>query len=99
MKEDFSMEEEQKAPSFTIEKPEPISEPEIIEETREDKFKRLAQIRVNNILDEIELLDTLATNEYSYTPEQIQKMFNALENELQISKKKFAKHKMMRFAF
>jgi hypothetical protein len=93
------MDEEVIQPPFIMEETAKTIVPEIVEETKEEKFKRLAEIRVNNIMSEIEMLDTLATNEYEYTQEQAAKMFTALENELQVSKKKFSKHKTAKFTF
>lgn len=61
---------------------------------KKDNFLRLSQDRVNKILKDMESLEKLSNrNNYSYTDEQIDKMFNAISNQLQESKKSFENKK------
>lgn len=59
-------------------------------ETKRERFKRLAEARVNKILDMMRLLGNCASpSNYEYTDEDIKKIFNALERELKNTKNKF----------
>lgn len=63
-------------------------------ETPEEKFLRLSQSRVNNIIDDIRLLGKLSnTATYTYTDEQVEKMFSYIETVLQDTKDSFKKKK------
>lgn len=63
-------------------------------ETAEEKFLRLSQSRVNNIIDDIRLLGKLSnTATYTYTDEQVEKMFSYIESVLQDAKDSFKKKK------
>lgn len=56
----------------------PATEP-VVEETKADAFKRLAQKRMNVALDKIRLIGNLsARGNYEYTEEQIEKIEAAL---------------------
>lgn len=60
-------------------------------ETRHQKFVRLAEQRVNVILDKLRLLGQLSDRRnYEFTDEQISKIFKALDSELKATKSKFA---------
>jgi len=48
-------------------------------ETKEDRFKRLAEQRVAATLDKIRLIGNLATSQYSYNSDQVAKIFAALK--------------------
>lgn len=61
---------------------------------KKENFLRLSQDRVNKIIKDIESLEKLSNrNNYSYTDQQIEKMFNAISNQLQESKKSFENKK------
>lgn len=62
-------------------------------ESKEDKFKRLAANRVDKIMGYFESLSKLSSSAYSYTDEQIEKMFDALQAKLDESRSKFDKNK------
>ena len=62
-----------------------------VEETKEQKFKRLAEPRVNNALQKIKLIGNLASPAYSYTPEQIEKIIVALNAGIAEVEEKFQK--------
>ena len=48
-------------------------------ETKEDRFRRLAEQRVAATLDKIRLIGNLATSQYSYNSDQVAKIFAALK--------------------
>ncbi len=63
-------------------------------ETPEEKFLRLSQSRVNNVIDNIRLLGKLSnTATYTYTDEQVEKMFSYIESVLQDTKDSFKRKK------
>lgn len=58
-------------------------------ENKKDNFKRIAENRVNKILDLYKQLGNLTNNSfYEYTNEEIEKIFQELEKELKGTKKK-----------
>ena len=62
------------------------------QETKRDKFVRLAEARTNKILDMIQLLGNCSNSgAYDYTQQDVDKIFTAIENELREAKKKFSK--------
>ena len=63
-----------------------------IQETKRDKFVRLAEARTNKIIDMIQLLGNCSNlGAYDYTQQDVDKIFTAIENELREAKKKFNK--------
>ena len=63
-----------------------------IQETKRDKFVRLAEARTNKIIDMIQLLGNCSNlGAYEYTQQDVDKIFTAIENELREAKKKFSK--------
>ena len=59
-------------------------------ESKEEKFKRLAELRVNAALDRIRLLGQLSNRgNYDYTAEQVEMIFKALHKALAETKSKF----------
>jgi len=59
-------------------------------DTDRDKFVRLATKRVSNALKAMQLIGNLANrSNYDYTDADVQKIFKALHDELNASKKKF----------
>ena len=57
---------------------------ELIEnETKEEKFKRIASARANRILDDLRVLGNCSNRGlYSYTEVDVNKIFNAIEKEI-----------------
>lgn len=54
-------------------------------------FVRIAEARTNKIIESIALLGNLSnTSYYEYTPEQIEAMFSAIQEELDNQKKRFS---------
>jgi hypothetical protein len=61
------------------------------EETRKERFKRVASRRTNNILRQIQILGNCSNkSSYSYSEEDIRKIFSAIEGELRNVKASFA---------
>lgn len=50
-------------------------------ETKDERFKRLAEKRTRKVLNEIRVLSNLSNkNLYEYTPEQLRKIFGAIRD-------------------
>ncbi len=63
-----------------------------MEETRRQRFKRIAGARTNKILDMLKLLGNCSnTGNYEYSENDVKKIFNAIEAEVKASKAKFIK--------
>lgn len=63
-------------------------------ETKEDRFRRVAEARVNKILCMIRLLGNCSgTTAYRYTPDQVDQIFDALQAALFKAREKFEKPK------
>ena len=60
-------------------------------ESKEDKFRRLAGMRVNNALQKIRIIGNLAGSGYAYAPEQIEKIIVALNAAIAEVEAKFQK--------
>lgn len=59
-------------------------------ENKNDKFKRVAEKRVNNALKSISLIGNLSNSRmYNYTTDDINKIFKALKKEIKIAEDKF----------
>ena len=59
-------------------------------ETKRDRFVRIAEARTNKILEMMRLLGNCASkSNYDYTEDDIKKIFAALEKELKNTKNKF----------
>lgn len=72
------------------------------EETKEAKFKRLAEPRVNKIISGIASLGKLSNrSSYAYTDEQVTSMFAAIQTALDEAKEKYnpQKKKSSGFSF
>lgn len=62
------------------------------EESKRDRFVRLAEARTNKIIDLIKLLGNCSnTGAYDYTQQDIEKIFSAIEAELKEARKRFNK--------
>lgn len=67
-------------------------------ETRNERFKRIATKRTRKILDALRLLGNCSNKiVYSYTDEEVNKIFSAIEEELKIVKSMFVKKKDSNF--
>lgn len=57
---------------------------------KKENFKRLAENRTNKITDMLRLLGNLSnTSNYSYSEEQVETIFTAIEQELEKQKNRF----------
>ncbi|MCX5868574.1 MAG: hypothetical protein NT009_14045 [Proteobacteria bacterium] len=64
---------------------------EIKKESAEDKFRRLAETRVNAVLQKIRILSNLSKPPYKFGDEQVEKIFQAIRSELSEVEEKFKK--------
>lgn len=63
-----------------------------VKETKRDKFVRLAENRTNKILDTLQLLGNCSNRSvYEYSQEDIDTIFNAIQQQLNEVKKRFNK--------
>ncbi len=73
------------------------------DESKAEKFSRLATGRINKVLQGIENIGKLSNrSSYEYTDEQVEKMFTALQTTLDEAKAKFkpaAKESSAKFSF
>lgn len=59
-------------------------------ESKRDKFIRLAETRTNKALEMIRLIGNLSNKTvYDYTDKDVDKIFKALEAEIQLAKKQY----------
>jgi hypothetical protein len=66
----------------------------MVNQSKHEKFKRLAILRGNRLLKDIKLIGNLAnTNNYEYTDLEIAKMFAMIEEELKVAKTRFRSNK------
>lgn len=62
------------------------------QETKREKFVRLAEARTNKIIDMIQLLGNCSNqSQYEYTQKDVNKIFNAIQDELDAAKKRYTK--------
>ena len=62
-------------------------------ENKNDRFKRIATKRTQNVLRSLKALAKCSnTRNYNYTESEVRKIFNALQNELRLSKALFQKN-------
>lgn len=62
------------------------------QETKREKFVRLAEARTNKIINMLQLLGNCSnTSAYDYSQQDVEKIFAAIENEVREAKKKFNK--------
>ncbi len=67
-------------------------------EGRNERFKRIANRRTNNILNQIRLLGNLSNKStYDYSEDEVNKIFSAIETQLRIAKAKFQSHRKKEF--
>lgn len=60
------------------------------QETKRDKFLRIAEARTSKVLEMLRLLGNCANpGTYDYTDKDVKTIFNALEKELKTTKNKF----------
>jgi len=68
------------------------------QESRNERFKRIASKRTNDILEKIRILGNCSNkSSYEYTEEEINKIFSELDKQLKLTKGKFLAGKRERF--
>ena len=61
-------------------------------ESKRERFVRLAEARTNKIIDMIQLLGNCSNSSvYEYTQQDVDQIFSAIETEVREAQKKFAK--------
>lgn len=61
-----------------------------VNESKRERFIRIAEARTNKILDMIKLLGNCSSkSNYEYTDEDVRKIFGAIEREIKNTKAKF----------
>lgn len=71
-------------------------------ETKNEKFLRIATPRVNAIIDKLDILSNCAGSNYEYTEEQVETMFKALRDAMDACYNEFCpkvKSEKERFTF
>jgi len=67
-------------------------------ETPEERFKRIATLRTNAVLDKIRILGNLSNRKmYSYSEEDLNKIFSTINKRLKETRAKFSSKKQKRF--
>lgn len=74
-------------------------EKDVAGESKSDKFKRLASKRVVNAIQKIELIANLSASSYESTPEEVEKILNALQGSVDKVKAAFSKQKIDKTVF
>ncbi|MDD5339260.1 MAG: hypothetical protein PHG35_07630 [Dehalococcoidales bacterium] len=68
------------------------------DETPEDKFKRIAEIRTNNVLNSLRVLGNLSNRQvYGYSEKDVNKIFTAIIKQLKEIKVKFSTQTQAKF--
>lgn len=68
-------------------------------ESKAERFVRLAEPRVGRACKAISLIGNFATGDYEYTDQQVDAMFGAMQEALNTAKAKFRKGKEQKFRF
>lgn len=68
-------------------------------ESKSERFVRLAEPRVSRACKAISLIGHLAASSYEYTEKQVEAMFDAMQQELNTQKAKFTKVTDRNFRF
>jgi hypothetical protein len=67
-------------------------------ETRNERFKRIASKRTNEILEKIRILGNCSNkSSYEYSEEEVNKIFSEIDKQLKLTKAKFLVGKRERF--
>lgn len=60
------------------------------EQEKSQRFKRVAEARTNKIIESIRLLGNCSNrSNYSYSEEDVKKIFSAIESELKVAKQRY----------
>ena len=67
-------------------------------ESKRDKFKRLANIRVNNTLKDLDLIGNLSnSSNYDYSDEEVKKIFSSINSRIKDVQNKFKEKNSNKF--
>lgn len=67
-------------------------------ETRNERFRRIAAKRTNEILEKIRILGNCSNrSSYEYTEEEVSKIFSEIEGQLKLTKARFLAEKRETF--
>jgi hypothetical protein len=67
-------------------------------ETKQERFKRVATKRTNEVLEKIRILGNCANKStYEFTEEEVNKIFTEIEKQLKMTKFKFFSERRERF--
>jgi hypothetical protein len=67
-------------------------------ETPEERFKRIAEVRTNAVLDRLRILSNLSNKQmYGYSEEDINKIFSAINKQIKEVRAKFSSRKEEKF--
>lgn len=67
-------------------------------ETPKERFRRLATLRTNAVIDRLRILGNLSNRQlYDYTEEDMNKIFSAISKQLKATKAKFHRHTKQEF--
>ncbi len=70
----------------------------MIDETKKDRFKRLAEIRTTAVLNRLRVLGNCSQrHSYEYSTKDIEKIFSAIEKQIRIIRSKFENSKDIEF--
>lgn len=58
-------------------------------ETRNEKFRRLAQVRVGKVVEDIRKLANLSSNNYDYSEQEVDLIFDFIKQRLKEAEAKF----------
>lgn len=61
-----------------------------MKESKEDRFRRVVEARVNKLIKMLRLLGNCSGIAYAYTPDQVEQVFAALQTELDNAHQRFA---------
>ena len=68
------------------------------DETREERFKRVGEARTNAVLDRLRILGNLSNRQmYSYSEEDINKIFSVINKQIKEVRAKFDSRKEEKF--
>jgi len=67
-------------------------------ETAQERFKRIATLRTNAVLDKLRILGNLSNRQmYSYSEEDINRIFSAINKQIKEVRAKFNSQKQEKF--
>ncbi len=68
------------------------------QESRHERFKRVASKRTNEILEKIRIIGNCSNkSSYEYTEDEVNKIFSEIDKQLKLTKAKFLAGKRERF--